>query len=374
MGYTSVRDVTGAVSAAAALARKAAGPVQTGPDGVVVGLPLLVDQVAAEAGVHEPTVCARALLQANGDTARAVSLLRAWAATLPRLGSSRAAVAEVRAVRRITPGFREPPAGQYLGPSLDYESRLLDLDDPPGATGPAASGNGNGAGALPDAHGRRAKTPPVPHPFPRSLEGLDARGLVAPAEPLASPVDRTRHSAGAGDDRGAFQQLLGRAETGAMTAMAYAGLRGSATRADPTLVELRTGGLPVRVTHPESGGEVVLGEVEITMAEVALYAVHDGTPDARLTVGFGATVGRVERRAVAAAMLDGGCARAVPGGHGRPAPPEDREFLGIVLDGQEATGFVEHLKLPHHVTFTADLDRIQAVRAGGMAGDDEERS
>ncbi|MDQ3723256.1 MAG: carbon-phosphorus lyase complex subunit PhnI, partial [Actinomycetota bacterium] len=88
--------------------------------------------------------------------------------------------------------------------------------------------------------------------------------------------------------------------------------------------------------------------------------------DRRLGVGVGATLGRVERRAISAAVLDGNCAAATRDPAVAPSPSEDQEFLAIALDGQEATGFLEHLKLPHHVTFTSVLDRIAA------AGDDDE--
>jgi len=101
-------------------------------DALAAQLPVLVDQVMAEAGVVEPRICARALLQAAGDISRAVSLVRDWAATLPRVSRCRVSIDELWAARRITPGFREPPGGQYLGASTDYESRLIDLEDPTG--------------------------------------------------------------------------------------------------------------------------------------------------------------------------------------------------------------------------------------------------
>jgi alpha-D-ribose 1-methylphosphonate 5-triphosphate synthase subunit PhnI len=330
--YTTVLDQTGAIAAAARLARDgtAAGAAV---DDLCALLPLLVDQVAAEAGVAEPRICARALREARGDVARAVSLVRAWAATLPRLAGCTVAAGRMRPLRRITPAFADPPGGQYLGATLDYAQRLLDLEE---VTAPAA---GTESGPPP-AH---AAAPP-PQRFPRALEGLEGRGLVAAAE---------------GWDRGGLLGRLARGETGAMTALAYSGIRGYGQRSDPTLVELRQGTLPVTVTHPLSGESVRVGDLVATSAEVVLYRVHDGIADPRLTVGVGATCGRVERRAISAALLDANCARASLD----PAPPpcDDREFVEIVLDGQEAAGFVEHLKLPHHVTFTSDLERLTAV-------------
>jgi alpha-D-ribose 1-methylphosphonate 5-triphosphate synthase subunit PhnI len=331
--YTTVLDRSAAIVAAARLARN--GASADGAGDVCARLPLLVDQVAAEAGVLEPRICAHALTEARGDLARAVSLVRAWAATLPRLAGCTVTSAGMRPLRRITPAFADPPGGQYLGASLDYAQRLLDLDDAPASPG--------------DEPGPAATTPPArpPGPFPRALDALERQGLVA------EPED--------GPGREGLLRRLARGETGAMTALAYSAIRGSGQRSDPTLVELRQGMVPVTVAHPRSGEPVTVGELVATCAEVVLYRVHDGVADPRLTAGAGATCGRVERRAISAALLDAGCARATL--DATPPPSEDREFLEIVLDGQEAAGFVEHLKLPHHVTFTSDLDRLASVSA-----------
>src|SRR5215472_5359835 len=104
MGYTTVRDRDGAVAAAA---RLAGGRPGSGGDWAD-RLPLLIDQVMAEAGVYEPRIAALAMDQASGDIARACSLIRAWAAVLPRLEGGTAELAELRVERRITPGFAEP--------------------------------------------------------------------------------------------------------------------------------------------------------------------------------------------------------------------------------------------------------------------------
>ena len=340
MGYTSVRDRTGAVAAATALA---------GLDLEMAEAGLVADQVMAESGVADRRIAALALGQAGGDVARACSLVRAWAAVLPRVCSYRGDVRSMRALRRITPGFAEPAGGQYLGASLDYEQRLLQLDSP---SRPHVGANGH-----------RVQAPPakqVPEDFPRALAALTGEGLVADPQPPAEAVDINRET-GDRRQRGALLQLLARAETGALTALAYTAIRGFSSRQDPTLVELRRGCLDVRISRPD-GGSFILGAIDVTYAEVVLYRLHGGTPDPRLTLGVGATVGRIERRAIAAAVLDANCTRAAADGPRRLEPAEDAEFLAIALDGQEAAGFVEHLKLPHHVTFTSELDRVRQAR------------
>ena len=365
MGYETVRADAGAIAAAARLAQ----PARPG-DGIAPAsgfdlagtLPLLVDQVAGEAGVWEPAVCARALVQARGDVARAVSLVRAWAAMLPRRATSRSQVGELRTLRRITPAFREPEGGQYLGASLDYAQRLLDFDDGPAASNGAVASNGaTRADAAPTDRAASGL-----EQIPRALDELDRDGLLDPG-PAAHARDGTRAPAEANRERGAFDQLLARAETGALTAIAYTSIRG--TDAAATLAELRLGELDVCVEHPHTGGRVRVGAVPATIAEVVLYGGRQKA-DGRLGVGAGATLGRVERRAISAAVLDANCAATTRDPAVAPSPSEDQEFLRIALDGQEATGFLEHLKLPHHVTFTSVLDRI-AERREGEEEDDE---
>ena len=44
------------------------------------------------------------------------------------------------------------------------------------------------------------------------------------------------------------------------------------------------------------------------------------------------------------------------------APAEDQEFVLSHIDGIESSGFCAHFKLPHYITFQADLDRIREAR------------
>jgi alpha-D-ribose 1-methylphosphonate 5-triphosphate synthase subunit PhnI len=355
MGYTSVANRGEAVRAATALL---ADDYRSGPLDTFETLqrcyPTIVDQVMAEAGVVEPRVCARAFAQAQGDVARAVSLVRAWSAMLPRRAHVRTKFDQWHVLRRITPAFAEPPGGQFLGASRDYEQRLLDFED-----------------AAAPCDGQTKVFPfdgaAVPAHLPAAGDALEADGLLAFGE-RATPDDLTRAVASR-TARGAFLQLLARAETGALTSLAYAGIRGHGQRQDPTLVELRTGVVEVRVQRPDTGGTFAVGSFVATMAQIALYAVHEnGEADAAFTLGVGLTPGRLERRAIASAMLDAATARAGTDPGVARAPYDDREFIALAVDGQEASGFVEHLKLPHHVTFASDLERVRAARRDGPHG------
>ena len=44
------------------------------------------------------------------------------------------------------------------------------------------------------------------------------------------------------------------------------------------------------------------------------------------------------------------------------APAQDEEFVISHSDNVQATGFVEHLKLPHYVDFQAELELLRKMR------------
>ena len=44
------------------------------------------------------------------------------------------------------------------------------------------------------------------------------------------------------------------------------------------------------------------------------------------------------------------------------AAAQDEEFVISHSDNVQATGFVEHLKLPHYVDFQAELDLVRRMR------------
>ena len=51
------------------------------------------------------------------------------------------------------------------------------------------------------------------------------------------------------------------------------------------------------------------------------------------------------------------------------APSQDEEFVLSHGDNVEAAGFVQHLKLPHHVDFQSELVLLRALRADGAAAE-----
>jgi alpha-D-ribose 1-methylphosphonate 5-triphosphate synthase subunit PhnI len=338
VGYLAVKGAEEAVRAARELARPTGG----GPtvDAVANHLSLVLDEVQAEAGVYEPRLAALAFTQARGDVAEAVLLLRGYRSTLPRRAPAQADSADLAPERRISSAFRTVPGGQVLGASNDYGLRLLDLSlaerpDAPPAAEPAAGGR-----------------------LPKVVEQLRAEGLVAEPGDTEPAPDITRVALRFPATRGARLQALARGQSGAMTAFAYANLRGYGPF-HPTLAELRVGRLPLRVAHPRTGEPVVVGEITVTEAE-AIGQKPNGD-DGTLGAGYGCVPGRGERKAIAMAVLDA-VLSGVDDDTPFDSPLADEEFVLAHVDGVEAAGFVEHMKLPHEVTFASDLDRVRAIR------------
>ena len=59
-------------------------------------------------------------------------------------------------------------------------------------------------------------------------------------------------------------------------------------------------------------------------------------------------------------------------GEEQTAPVQDTEFVLSHSDNIQATGFVEHLKLPHYVDFQAELDLVRRMRAEWFAARDQQ--
>jgi alpha-D-ribose 1-methylphosphonate 5-triphosphate synthase subunit PhnI len=81
-----------------------------------------------------------------------------------------------------------------------------------------------------------------------------------------------------------------------------------------------------------------------------------------MSLGYGLVFGRGERKAIAMAILDAAIRAGAEREEGPAGPAEDEEFVLYHADGIEATGFVEHLKLSHYVTFQSSLDRLGEVQ------------
>jgi len=305
-------------------------------------------QVMSDSGLYAPRLAALAVKQAQGDTVEASFLLRAYRSTLERWGETAPIDPdEMFAIRRVSPAYKDVPGGQILGPTKDYTQRLLDFD-------------------LADETGTDKSADPTdewdideesPETLTNVMDLLRDEGLVHEPDRdyESSPTDTTRESVTHPTDRDAILQELARGETGAVTALGYSALRGYG-QVHPTLAEVKVGRLPVTINHPYTGDSVTVTEVEVSESEavVPVYAKRD---DPQFAFGYGLTFGRNERKAISMTILDASMQL-----DGEDEPAEDPEFVLDTIDGMDSFGFIEHLKLPHYVTFQSILDRIRGIR------------
>ena len=68
-----------------------------------------------------------------------------------------------------------------------------------------------------------------------------------------------------------------------------------------------------------------------------------------------------ERKAMAMALVDRAL-QAEELGEPVAAPAQDIEFVLYHSDNVEASGFVQHLKLPHYVDFQSELELVRRLR------------
>ncbi|WP_295042821.1 carbon-phosphorus lyase complex subunit PhnI [uncultured Paracoccus sp.] len=312
---------------------------------------LAVDRVMAEGSLYDPDLAALAIKQARGDLIEAVFLIRAYRTTLPRLGSSAPLDTAAMAVdRRVSATFKDLPGGQVLGPTFDYTHRLLDFALLAG-------------GEVPPAPTAAADPAPVPH-----VTGLlDRDGLIeAEAPEDATPPDLTRTPLELPADRALRLQSLARADEGFTLSLAYSTQRGYG-RTHAFVGELRIGRVPVSVDLPELGFAVEIGEVELTECETVNQFKGSKTEPPQVTRGYGLVMGQSERKAISMSLVDRALRWQELGEDFVGAPAQDQEFVLSHCDNVQATGFLEHIKLPHYVDFQSELELVRRLRAEAMA-------
>jgi len=91
----------------------------------------------------------------------------------------------------------------------------------------------------------------------------------------------------------------------------------------------------------------------------------------QFTRGYGLVFGQSERKAIAMALVDRAL-RWQELGEELTAPAQDEEFVLSHSDNVQATGFVEHLKLPHYVDFQSELELVRRMRREQAAARVEE--
>lgn len=323
-------------------------------------LSLAVDRVMGEGSLYDPELAALAVKQARGDLIEAVFLLRAYRTTLPRFGHSEPMdTAEMVVERRISAIYKDLPGGQLLGPTFDYTHRLLDpslAGDEPVDAPATAQDSGETVTRVSDILGD---------------EGLIEDDAVAEASRPVADITRTPTEYPMGRD--ARLQTLARGDEGFLLALAYSTQRGYA-RSHPFAGEIRIGEVYVEVMIPELGFTVTIGRVKLTECQMVNQFQGSAKAPPQFTRGYGLVFGQAERKAMAMSLCDRAL-RASELGEDIVAPAQDEEFVLSHCDNVQATGFVEHLKLPHYVDFQAELDLVRRMRAehfasAAKAGDD----
>jgi len=120
---------------------------------------------------------------------------------------------------------------------------------------------------------------------------------------------------------------------------------------------------------PELGFSVTLGRIRVTECQMVNQFKGSAKSPPQFTRGYGLVFGQSERKAMAMSLIDRSL-RARELDEDITAPAQDEEFVISHADNVQATGFVEHLKLPHYVDFQAELDLVRGMRAEFEASQD----
>ncbi|GJH36443.1 carbon-phosphorus lyase complex subunit [Paraburkholderia azotifigens] len=323
-------------------------------------LRLAVARVMTEGSVYDEELAALAIKQAAGDLVEAIFLLRAYRTTLPRFGYTQPVDTEdMRIERRISATFKDVPGGQMLGATYDYTQRLLDF---------TLLAEGDGESAL----NVKRTEPAAQDAMPRVVSLLDKEGLIEQervSEDAPEPGDLSREPLSFPASRATRLQNLARGDEGFLLAMGYATQRGYA-HSHPFAGEIRFGTVAVEMELDELGVAVEIGEIDVTECQMINQFAGSSEVPPTFTQGYGLAFGHSERKAMAMALVDRAL-RAEELGETIGSPTQDVEFMLSHSDNVEASGFVQHLKLPHYVDFQSELELVRRLRAKHAARDDD---
>ncbi|QHE90857.1 carbon-phosphorus lyase complex subunit PhnI [Pandoraea fibrosis] len=338
---------------------------------------LAVSRVMSEGALYDETLAALAIKQAAGDLVEAIFLLRAYRTTLPRLCTSKPIdTASMRLSRRISATFKDVPGGQVLGATYDYTQRLLDF----ALLAEGEHAHGDGAplpgkvdtaarvvthhAAHVDSHDAAIPQLPPLAATPRVTDILGRDGLLETLRtdgtdpephdlvhtPLFTPASRT-----------ARLQNLARGDEGFLLALGYSTQRGYGND-HPFAGEIRIGQVAVEIVPEELGFAIDIGEIAVTECQMVTQFGGNQDVPPQFTQGYGLAFGHNERKAMAMSLVDRAL-RTQELGDDATSPAQQQEFVLYHSDNVEASGFVQHLKLPHYVDFQAELALVRRLRA-----------
>ena len=320
-------------------------------DQIVEQLALGVDRVMSEGSLYDRELAALAIVQARGDLIEAIFLVRAYRTTLPRFGYT-------QADRHRGDAGRAPRFGDLQGPAGRPVARAdLRLHAPP-----ARSRAGRRAPMSPSRERRettaRADAARLRHPRRRRPD----RGRMASCR--SDHVDRRHHPRAAGIPDGSATSACRRCRAAMRVSCWRSAIRRSAAMAATIPSSARSASARSRSssTCPNSPSPC--------------RSAASASPNARWSTSSRARPRRRRNSPAATAWCSARasarrwpcrCAtgRCAPRELGEDivAPAQDEEFVISHSDNVQATGFVEHLKLPHYVDFQAELDLVRRMRA-----------
>ncbi|MCX5495992.1 carbon-phosphorus lyase complex subunit PhnI [Kaistia dalseonensis] len=357
--YVAVKGGEGAIdNAHALLAHERRGPTHIAdlaPEQIESQLALAVDRVMAEGSLYDPALAALAIKQSRGDLIEAIFLVRAFRTTLPRFGASQPLDTSAMAIeRRISATFKDLPGGQVLGPTFDYTHRLIDFMLAAGVAPPPP-----------------VEAPAETEPTPRVTDLLDGEGLIEAETATGNEDvgDLTRTPLDFPANRDLRLQALARGDEGFLLALGYSTQRGYG-RTHPFVGEIRFGEVEAEFVPEELGFAVPLGPVAVTECQMVNQFHGSAEVPPQFTRGYGLVFGQSERKAMSMSLVDRAL-RTREFGEDVVAPAQDEEFVLSHCDNVQATGFVEHLKLPHYVDFQAELGLVRQMRTEYFARQEE---
>lgn len=304
------------------------------------GLQYACHRVMSEGALYTEKLAAEAIRKTGGDLLEAAFYVRAHRSTCQRIGTAEEIDCEtIRIKRRISSAFKDIKGGQILGPSCDYVIRLF---------GRLGDEKDHSAPFVTPENGENISVESALS----SLRREDKVVILPHSE--ESPFDVTRSYPLPPYPRSSVMQIMSRGETGSMLAFAYTSMRGYGD-VHPTIGDLRLGEADITFRHPFSNNKVKIGTIKLTACEtVGSFSVDPRDGKLRLAVGFGFCFGFNETKAISMSILDLAMSHTgySVGGHAIAANPE---IVVHHVDAIESMGFTNHFKLPHYVTFQADL-------------------
>lgn len=301
-----------------------------------------VDKVMSEGSLYSKSLAATAIKRSGGDLLNAAFFLRAHRSSCARAGIAKTINTDaMRLIRRISAAFKDIKGGQILGPSNDYQVKLI----------------------LKRVRDKTLWKDFEMHDIFASsaLKPLRDRNLVKVLQKDENVADITRVFPTPPYPRSAMMQIMSRGESGSMLGFAYTSMRGYGD-VHPTIGDLRLGRADVIFQHPFTHNDTKIAEIELSACETVATFEKQENGETKLTTGFGCCFGFNETKVISMSILDAALYNpSYTLGSGGIA--SNFEIIANHIDGIESMGFTNHYKLPHYVTFQTDLQVFHQAKS-----------